>query len=134
MEKPEPHAPGKDFDDWDSTFNGQAGTLDPAYPTLLKAARQSTAVVMATPPVVQQSAALLCLLTMLTLKGARKIVREARNNGFEAYRQLCLKYGTSDQERSMGLFVQIMMCKFGSRIEGVEDRLNSLPGAGEMMR
>ena len=30
--KPEPYAPGKDFDDWDFTFNGHAGTLDPAYP------------------------------------------------------------------------------------------------------
>ena len=39
--KPEPYAPGKDFDDWDFTFNGYAGTLDPAYPSLLKAARQS---------------------------------------------------------------------------------------------
>ena len=26
------------------------------------------------------------------------MVREAGNNGFEAYRQLCLMYGTSDQE------------------------------------
>ena len=37
--KPEPYAPGKDFDDWDFTFNGCAGTLDPAYPALLKTAR-----------------------------------------------------------------------------------------------
>ena len=36
---PEPYAPGKDFDDWDFTFNGYAGTLDPSYPALLKAAR-----------------------------------------------------------------------------------------------
>ena len=35
---------------------------------------------------------------MLTQKGARKVVRKAGNNGFEAYRQLCLMYGTSDQE------------------------------------
>ena len=34
--KPEPYSPGKDFDDWDFTFNGYAGTLDPAYPALLK--------------------------------------------------------------------------------------------------
>ena len=39
--KPEPYAPGRDFDDWDFTFNGYAGTLDPAYPALLKTARQS---------------------------------------------------------------------------------------------
>ena len=121
--KPEPYAPGKDFDDWDFTFNGYAGTLDPAYPALLKAARQSPTVVMATPPHEQQSATLLYLLTMLTQKRARKVVRKAGNNGFEAYRQLCLMYGTSDQEGSTGLFVQIMTYKFGSKIEDVEDRL-----------
>ena len=118
--KPEPYAPGKDFDEWDFTFNGYAGTLDPAYPALLKTARQSPTVVMATPPHEQQSATLLYFLTMLTQKGARKVLRKAGNNGFEAYRQLCLMYGTSDQEGSTGLFVQIMTYK----IEDVEDRLN----------
>ena len=54
--KPEPYALGKDFDDWDFTLNGYAGTLDPAYPALLKTARQSPTVVMATPPHEQQSA------------------------------------------------------------------------------
>ena len=122
--KPEPYAPGKDVDDWDFTFNGYAGTLDPACPALLKTARQSPTVVMGTPPHEQQSATLLYLLTMLTQKGARKVVRKAGNNGFEAYRQLCLMYGTSDQEGSTGLFVQIMTYKFGSKIEDVEDRLN----------
>ena len=38
--KPEPYATGKNFDDWDFTFNGYADTLDPAYPALLKTARQ----------------------------------------------------------------------------------------------
>ena len=61
---------------------------------------------------------------MLTQKGARKVVRKAGNNGFEAYRQLCLMYGTSDQEGSTGLFVQIMTYKFSSKIEDVEDCLN----------
>ena len=69
-------------------------------------------------------ATLLYFLTMLTQKEARKEVREAGNNGFEAYRQLCLMYGTSDQEGSTRLFVQIMTYKFGSKIEDVEDRLN----------
>ena len=100
------------------------GTLDPAYPALLKTARQSPTVVVATPPHEQQSATLLYLLTVLTQKGARKIVKKDGNNGFEAYRQLCLMYGTSDQESSTRLFVQIMTCKFGSKIEDVEDHLN----------
>ena len=119
--KTEPYALGKDFDDWDFTFNGYAGTLDPAYPALLKTARQFPTVVMATPPHEQQSATLLYLLTQ---KGGRKVVRKAGNNGVEAYRQLCLMYGTSDQEGSTRLFVQIMTYKFGSKIEDVEDRLN----------
>ena len=75
--KPEPYAPGKDFDDWDFTFNGYAGMLDLAYPALLKAARKSPTVVMAIPPHEQQSATLLYLFTMLTQKGARKVVRKA---------------------------------------------------------
>ena len=79
---------------------------------------------MASPPHDQQSATLLYLLTMLTEKGARNVVKKAGNNGFEAYRQLCLMYGTSDQEGSTRLFVQIMTYKFGSKIEYVEDRLN----------
>ena len=33
-------------------------------------------------------------------------------------------YGTSDQESSTGLFVQIMTYKYGSKIEDVEDSLN----------
>ena len=121
--KPEPYAPCKDFDDWDFTFNGDAGTLGPAFPSLLKAARQSTTVVMATAPHEQQSATLLNLLTMLTQKGARKVVREAGNNGFEAYRLLCLVYGTSDQKGSTGQFVQITY-RCCSKIEDVADRLN----------
>ena len=56
--KPEPYALGKDFDDWDFTFNGYACTLDRAYPALLKTARQSPTVVMATPPHEQQSSPL----------------------------------------------------------------------------
>ena len=72
----------------------------------------------------QQSATLLYPLTMLTQKGARKVVRKAGNNRFEAYRQLCLMHGTSDQESSTGLIVQNMTYKFGSKIEDVEDRLN----------
>ena len=82
--KPEPYAPVKDFDGWDFTFNGYAGTLDPAHPALLKTAKQSPTVVMATPPHDQQSATLLYLLTMLTQKGARKVVRKAGKQRFRS--------------------------------------------------
>ena len=40
-------------------------------------------------------------------------------------------YGTSDQEGSTGIFAQIMMYKFGSRTEVVEDLLNAFV---ELMR
>ena len=79
---------------------------------------------MATAPHEQNSATLLYLLKVLTQNKERKVVKKAGNNGFEAYRQLCLMYGTSEQEGSTGLFVQIMTYKFGSKIEDVEDRLN----------
>ena len=71
--KPEPYAPGKDFDDWDFAFSGYAGALDPA--SLAESSETITNSVMATPPHEQQSATLLYLLTMLTQKGARKVVR-----------------------------------------------------------
>ena len=79
--KPEPYAPGKDFDG-DFTFNGYAGTLDPAYPALLKTARQSPTVVMATPPHEQQSATLLYLLMMLTQKGSPESGEESWKQRF----------------------------------------------------
>ena len=85
---------------------------------------QSATAVLATVPHEQQSASLLYLLAMLTQNTARKIVRKAGNNGFKAYRQLCLEYGTCDREGSTGRCVQIMTYKFGSRIEDVEERLN----------
>ena len=122
--KPEPYALGKDLDDWDFTFNGFAGSFGLAYLALLKTARQSPTVVMATLPHEQQFATLLYFLTMFTRKGARIVVRKAGSNGFEGYRQLCLMYGTSDQEGSTGLFVQSMIYKIGSKIEDVEDRSN----------
>ena len=56
--KPEPCAPIKNSDDWDFTFNEYAGTIDPAYRTLLKTARQSATAVMATASHEQQSATL----------------------------------------------------------------------------
>ena len=99
--KPEPYAAGKDIDAGTFTFNGYAGTLDPTYPILLKAARQSPTVVTATPHHEQQFATLL----YLRCSRRRERGRSKGNNGFEDYRQ-CLVYGTSDQEGSTGLFVK----------------------------
>ena len=82
----------------------------------------------------QESATLLYLLTMLTQKGARKVVRKAGNNGFAAYRQLCLMYGTSGQEGSTEPFVQIMTYKFGSKIERRGRPFERISGTGETIR
>ena len=92
--KPEPYVPGKDFDDWDFTFNGYAGILDPAYPALLIAARQCMTVVTSTPPHKQQYATLLYEPTMLTqrstesceksreqpIRGLQTVVHDVRNS------------------------------------------------------
>ena len=98
--KPEPYALVKDFDDWDFTFNGYAVTLDPAYPALLKPARQSPKVVMATPPHEQQSATLLYLLTMLTQRSTES--GEKLETTVSKLIGNCLMYGTSDQGRQHG--------------------------------
>ena len=82
--KPEPYAPAKDFDGWDFTFNGYAGTLHPGYPALLKAARQSPTVVMATPPFEQQSATFLYLLTMLNTERSTKGREESWKQRFRS--------------------------------------------------
>ena len=61
---------------------------------------------------------------MITQKGVRKAVRKSGYNGFEAYIQLDLLHGTTDQEDSRGLLAQYMTKKFKSKIEDVGDRLN----------
>ena len=45
-------------------------------------------------------------------------MRNSGINGFEVYRQLCLMYGTSDQEGTTGPYKSC-----SSKIEDVEDRL-----------
>ena len=123
--KPEPYAPGKDFDDWDFTFNGYAGTLDPAYPALLNTARQSTNSGDGDSTTRTAVCNLVAPSHDAHTDGSTKSGEESWKQRFRSLqRQLCLMYGTSDQKGSTGLFVQIMTYKFGSKIEDVEDRLN----------
>ena len=105
--KPEPYAPGKEFDDWDfiQRIRGYARSCLSCLAENSETITNSGDGDSTTQTAVSNLAV---LLTMLTQKGARKVVRKAGNNGFEANRQLCLMYGTSDQEGSTGLFVQIM--------------------------
>ena len=99
--KPEPYAPGKDFDDWESSETvGDCGDGD---------ATTRTAVCNAT----------------AHAEGSTEDREESWKQRCRSfYRQLCLIYGNSDHEGSTGLFAQIMTYKFGSRIDDVEDRLN----------
>ena len=85
--KPESYALGKEFDDWDFTFNGYAGTFDPAYPALLNTERETvtnsgdgdsaTRTAVCNP---------CCAFTMFTWKGPRKVVRKVGNNRFGSLR------------------------------------------------
>ena len=123
--KPEPCAPGKDFDDWDFTFNGYEGTLDPAYPALVKTARQSPTVVMATPPHEQQSATLLYLLTMLTQKGSTESGEKSWKQRFRSLQTTVPDVWSVRSGRQHGTIrANHDLQVFDSKIEDVEDRLN----------
>ena len=109
--KTEPYAPSKDFDDWDFTFNGCAGTLDPAYLALLKTARQSPTVVVAT--LLPRTA--VCNFAVLSQDAHTERSTESRE---ESWKQRVSKLTDT------GLFVQVMTYKFRSKIEDAEDRLD----------
>ena len=115
--KREPYAPGKDFDDWDFTFKGYAGTLDPAYPAFA----ENSETITNSGDGDSTTRTAVCNLAVPSHDAHTERSPESR---FEAHRQLRLMYGTSDPEGSTGLFVQIMTHKFGSKIEDMEDRLN----------
>ena len=97
--KPEPYAPGKDFRRlgfYIQRIRGYAGSCLSCFAEDSETITNSgdgdstkrTAVCnIAVPPHDAHT-------------GARKVVKKAGKNGFEAYRQLCLMYGTSDQEGS----------------------------------
>ena len=122
--KPEPYAPGKDFDDWDFTYQRIRWYTRSCLSSPAESSEKVNDSGDGDSTTLTAVCNLLYLLTVLTQEGAQKVVRKAGNNGFEVYRQLCLMCGTSDQEGSKGLFVQLMTYKFGSQIEDVEDRLN----------
>ena len=101
--KSEPYAPGKDFYDWDFTFNGHAGTLDPAYPTLAEsnetvadsgASYGTTRTAVCDTAVPGHDAH-----TEKSTQNREKV----GNNGFEAHTQLRLMYGTSQSGRQHGI-------------------------------
>ena len=47
---------------------------------------------------------------------------ESLKKRFEAYKQLCLVYVTSDNGESTALLVQIMTCKIGTQVGDIEER------------
>ena len=126
------------------TSNRHAGALDLAFLALLKTARLSPTVVMATPPHERLSASFktvvssfshhfpcsfLCEHRELVQQGCRLLESGERSwkQRFRSLQTIVLELWNV-QEGSMGLFVQIMTYKIGSKIEDVEDRLNELLG------
>ena len=99
--KPEPYALGKDFDDWDFTFNGIRGYAR----SCLSCLAEDSETITNSGDGYSTTRTAVCNIAVpphdAHTEKARKVVRKAGNNGFEAYRQLCLMYGTSDQETSL---------------------------------
>ena len=122
--KPEAYVPGNDYEEWEFTFLGYCGTVDPELPELLRGSRVMSDPVVVPTEQAGRAASVYYMLTMLTKKGARKIVRRVPGNGLEAFRQLSRTYGSADKEGTTGLFVLIMTFSFGERIDQVEERLN----------
>ena len=94
-ENRETYVLGKDFDDWDFSVNEFAGMLDPAYPSLLKAAKLSTTTELRTAPNEPQSAVAV-FSHEAHAKRSTEDCEESWREPVEAYRQLCLLHGTSN--------------------------------------
>ena len=72
-----------------------------------------------------RSRTLFYLMTQLTKKAARKMVKAApAMHGYEAYRRLSRHYGTATAEASTGILLQILRFSFGSKLDEVEERLS----------
>ena len=121
--KPEPYAPVKDFDDWDFTFEGYAGTLDPTFRAKLK--KSETITNSGDGDSTTRTA--VCNIAVL-LHDAR--TEWSTDSGEKSWKQRFRSLQTTVPDvrnvrsgRQHGLFVQIMTLKFGSKIEDMEDRL-----------
>ena len=83
----QPYVPGKDFDDCDFTFNGNAGTLDPSYPALLNDGGDGNGTTRTAVGDITVSA---------HDAHTERSAESREKSRFEAYRQLCTMYGTCD--------------------------------------
>ena len=125
--KPEPYAPGKDFDVWGLHFQRiRVYARSCLNQTLLKAARLSPTVVMVTPPHERQ----FCGLDVPS-HDAHNTERSTESRE-ESWKQLFRSLQTAVPDvrnvrsgrQHWTCSCQIMTYKFGSMIEDVEDRLN----------
>ena len=116
--KPEPYALGKDFDDWDFTFNGYARSC-------LSCLAENSETIANSGDGDSTTRTAVCNIAVPPHDAHTE---RSTESGEKSWKQrfrslqttLCLMYGTSDQEGSTRLFVQIMTYKFGSQIEDVE--------------
>ena len=118
--KPEPCAPGKDFNDWNFMFNGYAGTLDPACPAL---SESSETITNSGNDDSTTRTAVYNLAVLFLDAHTEKSTESREESRKQPFRSLQTTV-PDDQEGSTGLFVQIMTCKFRSKIEDVENHLN----------
>ena len=125
--KPDAFCPPADWNDWEFAFLAWAGTLDEQMvEEILNTRHLDTQL---GPPdettgVAGRSRTLFYLMTQLTKKAARKMVRAAPSmHGYEAYRRLSRHYGTATAEASTGILLQILRFSFGAKLDEVEERL-----------
>ena len=115
------------WSEWDFNLLGYVGGFSPALEQAMRNAKQSRHVIPI--PTVDSdrhlSQRLFAMLSRLLTKRAHKLLRGCEsNNGLEAYRQLCLNYGSeTDEKGTTGLMFEIISFKFGSEIGEVADLL-----------
>ena len=108
-------------------YISEVGGFSPALEQAMRNAKQSRHVIPI--PTVESdrhlSQRLFAMLSRLLTKRAHKLLRGCEsNNGLEAYRQLCLNYGSeTDEKGTTGLMFEIISFKFGSEIGEVADLL-----------
>ena len=108
-------------------YISEVGGFSPALEQAMRNAKQSRHVIPI--PTVESdrhlSQRLFAMLSRLLTKRSHKLLRSCEsNNGLEAYRQLCLNYGSeTDEKGTTGLMFEIISFKFGSEIGEVADLL-----------
>ena len=106
----------EEYSDWDFALTCFVGTMDGTLLTELRAVAADPRVkrIPTDEAGNERARTLYNILTLLTTKGPRKMVREVPDqNGYEAHRSLVLKYGSSDAHGETTLLIKVMNFNFG---------------------